>query len=153
MLLSGGEYRESLRRYKPTVYLDGALVESVADEPRLAPGVAAVGETYNFAKDTRHRPLMVATEQSSGAEANRFLHINRSSEDLLHKLEAVRLVCQRVGCAQRYLSQDALNAIYQATHRIDAETGGELHQRFLAYLHRVQAEDLTLGAAMTDAKG
>ena len=43
MLLSGDENRESLRRYSPTVYLDGARVDSVADEPRLAPGVAAVG--------------------------------------------------------------------------------------------------------------
>ncbi len=153
MLLSGDEYRESLRRYNPTVYLDGAQVPSVADEPRLAPGVASVGVTYDFAKDVRHRPLMVAEEQSSGAETNRFLHINRSSEDLLAKLEAVRLVCQRVGCAQRYLSQDALNAIHQATHRMDGDTGGDLHQRFLAYLHRVQSEDLTLGVAMTDAKG
>jgi 4-hydroxybutyryl-CoA dehydratase/vinylacetyl-CoA-Delta-isomerase len=153
MLLSGDEYRESLRRYSPTVYLDGARVDSVADEPRLAPGVAAVGVTYDFAKDARHRPLMVAKEQSSGAEVNRFLHINRSSEDLLAKLEAVRLVCQRVGCAQRYLSQDALNAIYQATHRMESDGIGDVHQRFLAYLHRVQAKDLTLGAAMTDAKG
>ncbi|MDA0230517.1 MAG: 4-hydroxyphenylacetate 3-hydroxylase [Proteobacteria bacterium] len=153
MLMSGDEYRESLRRYSPTVYLDGARVDAVADEPRLAPGVAAVGVTYDFAKLDRHRPLMVAEEQSSGATVNRFLHINRSSRDLLDKLEAVRLVCQRVGCAQRYLSQDALNAIHQVTHLMDAEMGGDLHQRFGAYLHRVQAEDLTLGVAMTDAKG
>jgi len=153
MLMSGEEYRESLRRYSPTVYLDGARVDSVADEPRLAPGIAAVGVTYDFAKVERHRPLMVAEEQSSSASVNRFLHINRSSRDLLDKLEAVRLVCQRVGCAQRYLSQDALNAIHQATHLMDAELGGGLHQRFSAYLHRVQAEDLTLGVAMTDAKG
>ena len=153
MLMSGEEYRESLRNYSPTVFLDGAQINSVADEPRLAPGVAAVGVTYDFAKLERHRPVMVAEEQSSSANVNRFLHINRSSRDLLNKLEAVRLVCQRVGCAQRYLSQDALNAIHQATHRIETEAGGDLHQRFGAYLHRVQAEDLTLGVAMTDAKG
>ena len=153
MLMSGEEYRESLRSYSPTVYLNGARIDSVADEPGLAPGVAAVGVTYDFAKRERHRPLMVAAEQSNGAEVNRFLHINRSSQDLLSKLEAVRLVCQRVGCAQRYLSQDALNAIHQSTHRMEAEAGGDLHQRFVAYLHRVQAEDLTLGVAMTDAKG
>ena len=105
MLMSGEEYRESLRSYSPTVYLNGARIDSVADEPGLAPGVAAVGVTYDFAKRERHRPLMVAAEQSNGAEVNRFLHINRSSQDLLSKLEAVRLVCQRVGCAQRYERQ------------------------------------------------
>ena len=92
-------------------------------------------------------------EESSGAEVHRFLHINRSTTDQLHKLEAVRLVCQYTGCAQRYLTQDGLNAIHQTTWRIDQETGSALHERFLAYLHRVQAEDLTLGVAMTDGKG
>ena len=46
-----------------------------------------------------------------------------------------------------------LNAIHQATWRMDQETGGTLHERFLAYLHRVQADDLALGVAMTDGKG
>ncbi len=55
--------------------------------------------------------------------------------------------------AQRYLTHDALNAIWQATHRIDADKGTDYHQRFVTYLHQIQDEDLTLGVAMTDAKG
>jgi hypothetical protein len=38
MLLTAEEYRESLRRYRPRVFVDGEAVESVADEPRLTPG-------------------------------------------------------------------------------------------------------------------
>jgi 4-hydroxybutyryl-CoA dehydratase/vinylacetyl-CoA-Delta-isomerase len=79
--------------------------------------------------------------------------MNTSTTDLLHKLEAVRLVCQESGCAQRYLTQDALNAIYQTTWRIDQESQVGVHDRFLAYLNKVQDDDLTLGVAMTDAKG
>ncbi|MFX8681079.1 4-hydroxyphenylacetate 3-hydroxylase N-terminal domain-containing protein, partial [Acinetobacter baumannii] len=48
---------------------------------------------------------------------------------------------------------DALNGIFQATTRTDAAHGTDYHQRFLAYLHEVQDRDLTLGVAMTDAKG
>ena len=153
MLMSGEEYRESLRRLTPRVYVDGDEVASVADEPRFGPGVAALGLVYDFARDERHSHVMVAVEESTGADVHRFLHINRSTTDQLHKLEAVRLVCQYTGCAQRYLTQDGLNAIHQTTWRIDQETGSALHERFLAYLHRVQAEDLTLGVAMTDGKG
>ena len=153
MLMSGEEYRESLRRLTPRVYVDGHEVASVADEPRFGPGVAALGLVYDFARDERHRHTMAAVEESTGAEVHRFLHINRSTTDQLRKLEAVRLVCQYTGCAQRYLTQDGLNAIHQTTWRIDQETGSALHERFLAYLHRVQAEDLTLGVAMTDGKG
>ena len=37
--------------------------------------------------------------------------------------------------------------------RADERHGTDYHARFLAYMHRVQEEDLTLGIAMTDAKG
>lgn len=153
MLMSAAEFRDSLRRYKPRVFVNGKRVESVADEPLLAPGVAATAVTYDFALKPEHAQLMTARQMTSGKTVNRMLHINETSTDLLMKLEAVRLVCRESGCAQRYLTHDAVNAIYQATKRIDAEGGKGYHERFLAYLHKVQDEDLTLGVAMTDAKG
>jgi 4-hydroxybutyryl-CoA dehydratase/vinylacetyl-CoA-Delta-isomerase len=151
--MSSEQYRESLRSYSPRVFINGEQVASVADEPRLQPGINAVGVTYDFALREDCRSLMLATQASSGATVNRMIHINRHSEDLLAKLEAVRLVCRESGCAQRYLSHDALNAIHQATFRIDAENGTDHHPRFIAYLHDIQDRDLTLGVAMTDAKG
>ena len=153
MFMSSADYRESLRRYSPRVFLDGSQVDSVADEPRFAPGLRALGFAYDLALEERQRPVMVATQHTSGREVNRMLHVNRSSQDLLYKLEAVRLLCREVGCAQRYLTQDALNAIFATTQRIDADKGTDYAQRFVNYLHRVQAEDLTCGVAMTDGKG
>lgn len=153
MLMSGAGYRESLRAMQPVVYVDGERIGSVADAPALKPGVDAIALTYDFALEPKYKPLMLATEESTGREVNRFNHINRSTRDLLNKLEAVRLVCQYTGCAQRYLTQDGFNAVYQATHRIDADKGTNYHARFVEYLHRVQDQDLVLGIAMTDAKG
>jgi 4-hydroxybutyryl-CoA dehydratase / vinylacetyl-CoA-Delta-isomerase len=153
MLMTAAQYRDSLRAYHPRVFVEGQRVDSVADEPLLAPGINGVGITYDFAHLPAHEGLMRAVQQTSGRVVNRMLHINESSDDLLAKLEAVRLVCKVSGCAQRYLSHDALNGIYQATRRTDAAHGTDYHQRFLAYLHEVQDKDLTLGVAMTDAKG
>src|SRR5437763_2684578 len=153
MLMNAADYRESLRRHSPRVFVNGQRVASVADEPLLAPGIAGVGVTYDFAHEPEHQALMLARQGTSGKTVNRMLHIDESSTDLLCKLEAVRLVCQESGCAQRYLAHDALNGILQATKRCDDAHGGDYHQRFLAYLHRVQDEDLALGIAMTDAKG
>jgi 4-hydroxybutyryl-CoA dehydratase/vinylacetyl-CoA-Delta-isomerase len=65
----------------------------------------------------------------------------------------VRLVCQETGCAQRYLAGDALAAIAHGTARIDAEAGTGYHAHLRAYLGHVYANDLTVGIAMTDAKG
>ena len=97
---------------------------------------------------------MTARSSASGKTVNRMLHINESSGDLLNKLEAVRVLCQETGCAQRYLAHDALNAIGQVSARLDDARGmTEYRARFAAYLQRVQDDDLSLGIAMTDAKG
>lgn len=151
--MTAADYRESLRAYKPRVFLNGARVDSVADEPLLAPGVNAVGVTYDLAHKAEHEAIMTARQGTSGKTVNRMVHIDETSTDLLYKLEAVRLMCNISGCAQRYLTHDALNGIFQATRQTDAEHGTDYAQRFLAYLHDVQDRDLTLGVAMTDAKG
>nr|WP_048440781.1 4-hydroxyphenylacetate 3-hydroxylase N-terminal domain-containing protein [Caenimonas sp. SL110] len=154
LMMSGDDYRESLRRYKPNVFVDGRKIESIADERMLQPGINAIALTYDYALKPEYAPIMTAVQHTSGKRVNRLSHIDMSAGDLLNKLEAVRLVCQETGCAQRYLTHDALNALAQVTARIDDARGGKEHTgRFLEYLHRVQDQDLTIGVAMTDAKG
>ena len=153
-LMDGAAYKESLRRYKPRVYVDGRLVESVADEPMLRPGVNALAVSYDFALDADKAPLMLAQQTGREQAVNRMLYVNESAGDLLNKLEAVRVLCQETGCAQRYLTHDALNGIAQAAARMDDVHGGnERRDRFNAYLKHVQDADLAVGIAMTDAKG
>jgi 4-hydroxybutyryl-CoA dehydratase/vinylacetyl-CoA-Delta-isomerase len=96
-------YRGSLLNYNPVVYIDGERITSVADEPKLRPGINAIGVTYDLALRPEYGGLMLETQESSGKAVNRMIHINRHSEDLLSKLEAVRLVCRESGCAQHYL--------------------------------------------------
>lgn len=152
--MRGDDYRESLRRLKPVVYLDGQRVESVPDEPRLQPGVNALAYTYDFTHRPEVAPVALATQHRRGKVVPRMLHINESAGDLLNKLEAVRLLCQETGCAQRYLAHDALNGLAQVTAAIDDAQGSTEHRaRFSDYLAHVQDGDLTLGIAMTDAKG
>lgn len=153
MLMTSEAFRESLRRYRPRVYVDGHAVESVADAPEFAPGIRAIGLTHDFALRPELAPIALARAEPSGRTVNRLLHVNTSSGELLNKLEFVRLVCQETGCAQRYLVGDSFSAIHQATHRIDAESGTACHDRFLAYMDHVHEHDLTCAVAMTDAKG
>ena len=153
-LMSGADYRESLRRLKPVVHVDGRRIESVADAPELRPGVNALAYTYDAALDAGRAPLMTAVQASRGRTVNRMLHVDESAGDLLNKLEAVRLLCQETGCAQRYLAHDALGALAQVCARLDDAKGTREHRaRFEAYLAHVQDGDLALGIAMTDAKG
>ena len=55
-LMSGDDYRESLRGYRPRVYVDGRQVESVADEPSLRPGVNALATPMISRGARRSRP-------------------------------------------------------------------------------------------------
>ena len=88
MLMTAADYRESLRAYRPRVFLNGSAVEQVVDEPLLAPGVNAVGITYDLAHRPEHLPIMTARQGTSGKIVNRMLHIDENSTDLLYKLEA-----------------------------------------------------------------
>ena len=151
-LMTAADYRESLRAYQPRVFINGQRVESVADEPLLQPGINALGVTYDMAKDAKLSKLMLSS--GGGYTVPRMLDLNHSAGDLLNKLEAVRVMCQETGCAQRYLAHDGLNAIAQVAARLDDAQGSTEHsQRFQAYLQTVQQRDLSLGIAMTDAKG
>ena len=49
MQMTSTDYRESLRRYKPRVWVDGQSIASVVDAPQLAPGINALGVTYDMA--------------------------------------------------------------------------------------------------------
>src|SRR4051812_43417917 len=153
MPMNAAEYRESLRRYKPRVWVDGERIESVADAPSLRHGINAIGVTYDYALRDDLAPVMRAVQASSGKTVNRMLQTDSSSGDLLNKLEAVRILCQETGCAQRYLAHDGFAALQQTTARLDDETGSRYGERFLAYLHDFQDKDLAVGIAMTDAKG
>ena len=157
MLMSSDEYRNSLRRHSPRVYVNGRQVESVADEPLLAPGVNAMALTYEFALREELKPVMRAALapglSGPGAEVNRMLAVPSSGQDLLNKLEAVRLLCQETGCAQRYLAGDAMAALRMAAPRIDGDGNTGYAARVEAYIRHVQDEDLAIGIAMTDGKG
>lgn len=147
------EYVESLRKFHPVVYIKGKLVSSVPDESLLRPGINAISLTYDYATKPDYRDIMVTTSHITGKEISRLLHIDTNTDDLLKKLEMTRLLCRTAGCAQRYLTHDVLNALYETTHRIDGEFNTGYHSRLLDYLQYVQQEDLTTCVAMTDAKG
>ena len=119
----------------------------------LKPGINAISLTYEYGKKPEYKDIMLASSHISGKEVSRLVHINTNTDDLLKKLEMTRLLCRTAGCAQRYLTHDALNALYQSTYKLDQEFNSEYHQRFLSYLQYVQDEDLTTCVAMTDAKG
>jgi 4-hydroxybutyryl-CoA dehydratase / vinylacetyl-CoA-Delta-isomerase len=147
-------YAESLRALKIRAYVAGERVDSVVDHPMVSPHINAVAKTYELAHRPEHQEVMTAVSHLNGERIHRYTHIFQSSDDLVKKIQMLRLLGQATGtCFQRCVGLDALNAIYAASYEVDAAEGTEYHQRFRAYLDRIQREDLMLAGAMTDPKG
>lgn len=154
MISTVDEYAASLRVLRRNVYALGERVEDVTSHPLTRPSFLAVAQTYELARDPAYRNLMLAESPLLGTTVNRFTHIHGSTADLVAKVKMLRLLGQVTGCCfQRCVGMDALNALHSVTYETDAALGTDYHRRFLAFLRRVQRENLVCGGAMTDPKG
>ena len=97
---------------------------------------------------------MTVESHLTNERIHRYTHIFQNADDLVKKIQMLRLLGQTTGtCFQRCVGLDALNALYAITYDIDQGEGTDYHERFKKHLERVQASDLMLAGAMTDAKG
>src|SRR3990170_1919240 len=148
------QYVDSLRKLKIRAYVGGERVASVVDHPAIAPHINTVAKTYELAHQAEHREVMTAISHLSGERVHRYTHIFQSADDLVKKIQMLRLLGQVTGtCFQRCVGLDALNAAYAISYEVDEAQGSDYHQRFKTYLEMVQREDLMLAGAMTDPKG
>ena len=148
------QYVESLRALKIRAYIGGERVDNVVDDPSIAPHINTVAKTYELAHMPEHEAVMTTVSHLTGERIHRYTHIFQSADDLVKKIQMLRLLGQTTGtCFQRCVGLDALNATYAITYDMDAAEGTDYHQRFVRYLERVQREDLMLAGAMTDPKG
>jgi len=148
------EYVESLRALKINAYVGGEKVSSIVDHPAIAPHINTVAKTYELAHKPEHQDTMTAISHLTGERIHRYTHIFQNNDDLIKKIEMLRLLGQTTGtCFQRCVGLDALNAMYATSFDTDQKHGTDYHQRFKKYLTWVQENDLMLAGAMTDPKG
>lgn len=148
------QYVNSLRALRIRAYVNGVLVEKVVDHPSIAPHINTVAKTYQLAHVPEHEDVMTVISHLSGERIHRYTHIFQSPEDLVKKIQMLRLLGQTTGtCFQRCVGLDALNAIYAVSYEVDQARGTDYHERFRDYLEYIQREDLMVVGAMTDPKG
>ncbi len=153
-MMTGKEYKESLRRLKPKIYYLGEKIESVVDHSGFVPHVKGAAMTYDMAHAPEFEELLTTTSHPTGQKVNRFTHIHHSPDDLVSKIKMLRAIGQQTGsCFQRCVGHDGMNAVYSITYDIDKERGTNYHKRFLEFLEYVQKNDLMISGAMTDPKG
>ncbi len=154
MMMTGKQYRESLKQLKPEVYFMGQKIDSVVDHPAFIPHINSAALTYDFARAPKFEEFMTVKSHLTGEKVNIYTHIHHSTDDLVRKVKMLRAIGQVTGsCFQRCVGHDGLNAVYSTTFDIDQKMGTSYHKRLTDFLKDVQARDLMVSGAMTDPKG
>lgn len=152
IVTSGGDYVDSLRNRGTRLFLMGELVEEPADHPMIIPSINAMRATYDLVET--EPDLALAHSPYTDGPVNRFLHVTTSSEDLIAKHRMQRRLGQATGtCFQRCVGMDAVATLHSVTHDLDTAHGTDYHDRFTAFLTRLQRHNLVLAGGMTDPKG
>ena len=153
-LKTKGQYIESLRKLKPTVYMFGEKVENPVDNPRIFAGINATAATYELAEMDEYRDLITTVSPFTGDVVNRFTLPAQSVDDLVMRVKINRILGGYTGtCFQRCTGLDCLGALSIVTYNIDQKHGTSYHGRFIDFLKYVETNDLTGNAGVTDVKG
>jgi 4-hydroxybutyryl-CoA dehydratase / vinylacetyl-CoA-Delta-isomerase len=154
MIKTREDYLQSLKELGHVVYFKGEHITDVTAHPSFIPHINSAAKTYELALMPEHEDLLTATSHISGKKINRFTHIHQSVDDLIKKVQMLRLVAHETGsCFQRCVGFDGLNATHMTTYDIDEKHGTQYHQRFIEYLKYIQEQNLMLVGGMTDPKG
>jgi len=154
MIKTKEDYLKSLRDLGHLVYFKGETVSDVTAHPSFAPHINSVAKTYEMALMPEFEDLLTATSHLTGKKINRFTHIHQNVDDLIKKVQMLRLIAhETASCFQRCVGFDGLNATYMTTYDIDEKLGTDYHKRFCEYLKYIQEENFILVGGMTDPKG
>jgi 4-hydroxybutyryl-CoA dehydratase/vinylacetyl-CoA-Delta-isomerase len=144
MIKTRQDYIDSLKRQQLNVYYNGERVEDITAHPGFIPHINAAAKTYELALLPESEDLLTAISHLTGKKISRFTHIHQSVDDLIKKVQMLRLISHETGsCYQRCVGFDALNATYMTTYDIDAVYGTNYFSRFCDFLRYVQEENLT----------
>jgi 4-hydroxybutyryl-CoA dehydratase/vinylacetyl-CoA-Delta-isomerase len=148
------DYIQSLKDLHHVVYYNGRRVDDVTEHPALRPHINSAALTYELALEPEYEDLMTATFHLTGKKINRFTHIHQSIDDLIKKVQMLRLIAHETGsCFQRCVGLDALNAVYMTSFDIDQKYKTNYFERFKQYLIQVQGSNVMVVGGMTDPKG
>src|SRR3990172_8509223 len=153
-LKTKAQYVASVRELGADVYMLGKRVPDVTRNGFTRLALEGIGGIYDLARDDRYKGLLTRREKG-GPPYSAYCSIHSSREDLVDRVRAARLICQRTGVctASRCCGWDALNALWHVTYEMDARHGTEYHKRLQRYVARVRGKDLTCAGALTDPKG
>ncbi len=153
-LMAPEQFEKSIQALKPRVFMNGRQVDDVLANRNTRTVVEANKASYAWALDPRYREIMSCYSPLVGETVNRYTYVSRSPGDLVKKAEAGTFTAEMLGtCIYRCVGYDAFHALASTTWEMDRNLGTDYHPRFMAFLKRVQREDLSVAGALTEPRG
>jgi 4-hydroxybutyryl-CoA dehydratase/vinylacetyl-CoA-Delta-isomerase len=154
-LKSPEEYVKSVKARKPMeVWFRGEKLKDPVGHPALKPSLETMKKMYELAHHPRFKDLLTTKSHLTGKVCNFYTTPLMSQADAMHKTRLARSMGEILGCCTfRCTGSEAISGLYPITYEMEKATGTKYHERFKKWLARVQEEDLTVTAALTDPKG
>ncbi len=153
-IVTKDDYIQSLKELGHVVYYNGRRVKDITEHPGIRPHINAAAMTYDLALKPEYEDLMTAVSHLTGKKINRFTHIHQNVDDLIKKVQMLRLIGHETGsCFQRCVGFDALNAVYMTSYDTDQKYNTQYFERLKNYLLYVQETNIMVVGGMTDVKG
>ena len=151
-VLTGDEYRESLKAFSPEVYIRGERVEKVYEHPLLRQTVNHMAAGCDLAADPSNRGVFSVHSPLVGEDVSRIgHHIQTSLEDTVVKARATRQVSGRRVCAG--CMSNMLSVTWAMIYDIDQAHGTDYFSRYQAFVKDLQRKGQGIAWGMMDPKG
>ncbi|MFZ1946434.1 MAG: 4-hydroxyphenylacetate 3-hydroxylase N-terminal domain-containing protein [bacterium] len=149
------EYVSSVKARKPMdVWFRGEKIADPVAHPALRPSLETMKKMYELARHPKFKDLLTTTSHLTGKICNFYTAPLMSQADAMRKTRLARSMGEVLGCCTfRCTGSEAISGLYPITYEIEKTTGTPAHARLKKWLARVQEEDLTVTAALTDPKG
>jgi 4-hydroxybutyryl-CoA dehydratase/vinylacetyl-CoA-Delta-isomerase len=149
------EYVASIKARKPMdIWFRGEKIKDPLKHPALRPSVATIKRIYELAHHPKFKDLLTTKSHLTGEVCNFYTAPLMSRDDAMQKSRLARALAEILGCCTfRCTGSEAISGLYPTTYDCDKAMGTNYHERLKTWLKRVQSEDLTVTAALTDPKG
>jgi len=151
----GQDYVDSLRQLKSRVFVQGQLVDNLAEHPLFQSTIFAWGKWIcDAAFEPKLRSLMTARSELTDDEVHIFWHIPTDTAGLLQNFDAATKLAERAPISgYASIARDELAGLLSVLPEIDRKYETGYTARLKEYLRTFQRRQIIGSAAITDVKG
>jgi 4-hydroxybutyryl-CoA dehydratase/vinylacetyl-CoA-Delta-isomerase len=151
----GQDYVDNLRRLKSRVFVQGQLVDNLAEHPLFQSTVSAWGKwPCDAAFEPKLKSLMTAKSDLTGEDVHIFWHLPGDTAGLLQNFDAAIKLAERVPIAgYTSIARDELAGLLSVLPEVDRKYETDYTGRLKEYVRSFQRRQVIGSAAITDVKG